>query len=127
MGKPFFKYEYEGFGGCKSICNLEIHRNLVICSAREDNEGTSITNVAEQLATEIANQYLPDPSKLVWVEHYPKRTVGNHESWDLVFFNVKNNGVFRDKSVDVQFSNPRWVRIEEQVVNALRETFGGEN
>lgn len=45
MGKPFFRYEYKGFHGCLSTCNLEIHNTLVICSERGDNEGRSVTNM----------------------------------------------------------------------------------
>ena len=125
MGNPFFKYEYKGFHGCLSVCNLEIHQNLVIATEREDNEGTSITNMAEQLATAICKQFNISPRNLIWIEHYPatidSRGYERHaESWSLVFFNLTGGGVFDANTV--KFSNPRWVSIDPKVVSALIET-----
>ena len=34
MGKPFFTYKYKGFGGCESVCDLEVYGNLVIATER---------------------------------------------------------------------------------------------
>ena len=125
MGKPFFRYEYTGFHGCVSVCNLEIYNNLVICSERADNEGTSITNMAEHLATEtISKQFDITPSQLIWVEHYPatfdSRGYELHaESWSLVFFNLTGGNHFEKV---FEFSNPRWVSIEKVIVSALIDT-----
>ncbi|MXV82380.1 hypothetical protein F4Z98_03320 [Candidatus Poribacteria bacterium] len=134
MGKPFFKYEYKGFHGCDSVCNLEIHQNLVICSSREDNKGTSITNMAEHLATAICKQFDITPSKLIWIEHYrAEPTIERSEStrhsdvsgrfretYSLVFFNLTGGGVFDANTFE--FSNPRWVSIEKVIVDALIDT-----
>ena len=45
-----FRYDYKGYFGCDCHCTLEIDGNLVICTEDDDNEGTSITNMAEHLA-----------------------------------------------------------------------------
>lgn len=150
MGKPFFRYEYKGFHGCESVCNLEIHQNLVIITEREDNEGTSITNMAEQLATAICDEFDINPHNLIWIEHYragfpsiersqSTRKDGAHavdasapsfhsdvsgrlrETYNLVFFNLSGSRIFPPVEVQ-EFSNPRWVSISKSVVDALIDT-----
>lgn len=121
MGKPFFKYEYTGFHGCLSVCNLEVYNNLVICSERGDNEGTSITNMAEHLATAICKQFDITPTKLIWIEHYrAETTIERDETYNIVFFNLTGGGVFDANTFE--FSNPRWVSIEKVIVEALIDT-----
>lgn len=121
MGKPFFRYEYKGFHGCDSTCDLEIYNNLVICSERGDNEGTSVTNMAEHLATAISKQFDITPRALIWIEHYrAEPTIERDETFSLVFFNLTGGGVFASNTFE--FSNPRWVSIEKGVVEALIDT-----
>ena len=127
MGKPFFRYEYTGFFGCQCQCNLEIYGNLVICSEREDNGGTSITNMAEHLATDICKQFDISPNQLIWIEHYPPTVdsrgyVMHEESWSWVSFNLTGGGFFDAKENGFAFSNPRWGHIEKVVVDTLIET-----
>ena len=109
-------YNYEGFHGCACICDLEITKNLVIVSEMPENEGTSVTNFAEQLATQVCREFEIQPKHLIWVEHYPERgdwkELGYPESYDLVSFNLNDNGVF---------SNPRWTGITPAVVDAMRQ------
>lgn len=74
--KPAVKFEYEGIGGEPSHCDLEVVMGnggaaLVICSEREDNPGTSVSNAAEFIATRLCRQRPEiDPQRLVWIEHY---------------------------------------------------------
>lgn len=123
MGKPFFTYKYKGFGGCESVCNLEVYGNLVIATERGDNTGTAITNVAGQLATEICERFDIAPSKLIWVERYTANSYEDGDEGDervsLVFFNLTGGTHFQK---DFRFSTPRWVPVEKVVVDALIET-----
>jgi hypothetical protein len=68
-------YTYPGFWGCEARCRLRIVRRergaVVIASELPDNEGTSITNMAGQLATMVARQFALDPLRLIWIEHEP--------------------------------------------------------
>ena len=70
-------YKFRGFHGCLSECDLEIVRSsskttLVICTELPDNPGTSVTNLAAELATGICEEHETiDPAALLWVEHYP--------------------------------------------------------
>ena len=109
-------YNYEGFHGCVCICDLEIIKNLVIASEMPENEGTSVTNFAEQLATLVCQEFEIEPKHLIWIEHYPERDGVSRkyaESYDLVSFNLNGDGVF---------SNPRWTGISPIVVDAFRAT-----
>ena len=108
-------YTYKGFRGCESKCELEIISNLVIATQSKENTGTSITNMAEYLAMLVCNDFHIEPTKLIWIEHYPKRGEIHPypESFDLVCFNIDEDGIF---------SEPRWIPISKAVVDALRTT-----
>lgn len=85
------KYRFKGLGDCDSICSLKIDRakNLVIASEVVENTGTSITNAAAQLATEICDKYSLNKERLIWIEHYfHKNYQGGKEEerYDLVTF-----------------------------------------
>lgn len=126
MGKPFFKYEYTGYHGCFSVCDLEIHKNLVICSSRADNKGTSITNMAEQLATDICKQFDITARDLIWIEHYREEQdarghVWREETFSLVCFNLTGGGILSQNEKAFEFSNPRWITLSKAVVDALMD------
>ena len=79
-------FVYKGYHGCESKCEIEIQRMIyvgrvvVVATELPDNPGTSITNMAEQLATQVCRAQNIAPQHLVWIEHYPGG------SWDLVTF-----------------------------------------
>lgn len=120
-----FRFDYRGYWNCESHCTLEIHGNLVIVTEADDNQGTSITNIAEHLATRVCHQFQIDPLKLVWIEHYPER---GHEwmhkpitkSWDFVTFQQiaeADDGASR-------LMKPIWNRITPDKVKELIEARG---
>ncbi len=52
------RYEYAGIDGCRSWCQLELwqeadHPSVVLATERLDNNGTSVTNRAEQVCREF--------------------------------------------------------------------------
>ena len=55
------RFDYEGYHKCESHCLIEIHKHekctLVIATEADDNPGTSVTNMAEHIATEVCKQY----------------------------------------------------------------------
>ena len=113
-----FRYDYKGYFGCDCHCTLEIDGNLVICTEDEDNEGTSITNMAEHLATRVCYNFGIDPYQLTWIEHYPERGDKRDplpESWDIATFQIAQarDGVLR-------CLKPDWKRIERDAVEALK-------
>ena len=116
-----FRFDYQGYYGCKSHCTLEIIGNLVIATEHKDNNGTSITNMAEHLATRVCYAYQIDPQKLIWIEHYPER--GNEwmhqpipESWDRVSFDRAEapDGVMR-------FLHPDWKHLDRDTFEGLKK------
>ena len=120
-----FRFDYKGYFGCDSHCTLEIHGNLVIVTEAEDNEGTSITNMAEHLATRVCHQYQIDPLKLIWIEHYRER--GHEwmhkpitESWDFVTFQQ----IAEAEDGASRLMKPIWNRITPDKVKELIEARG---
>ena len=82
-------YHYKGYYDCPSQCRLQVNGNVVIVTDLDGDTGTSITNMAEHLATQVINEFGIKPENLVWIEHYPER---GHpldrfpENFDLVTF-----------------------------------------
>ena len=119
-----FRYDYKGFWDCDCHCTLEIAGNVVICTGNDDNEGTSITNTAEHLATRVCYQYQIDPNQLTWIEHYPERGDRRHpfpESWSIVTFQIAQarDGVLR-------CLHPDWKHIECDGVEELKSNTNTE-
>ena len=53
----------------------------------DENPGASVTNTVEVLAQLVAQRYLLEPGKTVFVEHYPHEGGRREETFDLVEFN----------------------------------------
>lgn len=74
-GERIERFEYRGLHGCACFCALEIiplsdGQTVVIATELKDNPGTSITNVAEHLASHVCERFAIDPDRLVWIEVY---------------------------------------------------------
>ena len=88
-----YRSGYEIVGKCRIRIYEEPGRvPVVICSQLPDHEGKSVTNMAEYLAAEVVEEYLPDlpdaSPPFVWVQHYPPDTVPAYvgEMFSLVTF-----------------------------------------
>jgi hypothetical protein len=108
------RYNYKGFWGCDSSCDIEVHRrsdgkHFFIATEVPENRGTSITNYAEHLATAMRKQYGLKPEDVIWIEHYPEAKDRRMESFDLVRFAVEGES----------FHTPVRTRITEQAVDEL--------
>ena len=83
---------------------------MVIATELEDNPGTTITNYADQLATQIIMEFNIEPDSLIWIEHYPARPeIGEHETYDLISF--KWNGT--------RYINPEWYHIKKSMLDKI--------
>jgi hypothetical protein len=99
-----YMHHYRGYWSDGGKCRIKIYREegrspVVICSQLQDNENTSVTNMAEYLAAEVIKERsLPTP--LTWIEHYPEHE-GEIGEYSLVRFSrwerveVWNGGVWR--------------------------------
>ena len=71
------RFEYVGFYGCASWCRLEIWDApgqppvVIVTNPLEDN-GTSVTNMAEGLAALVCRRFGLEPRALIWIECYER-------------------------------------------------------
>jgi hypothetical protein len=67
---------YPNYHNGNAHCHIELWRDdegnaAVICTEVNDNEGTSVTNQCEVIASIIIEHFKLDPLRLTWIEHYP--------------------------------------------------------
>jgi hypothetical protein len=123
-------HHYRGYWSDGGRCRIRIYREdghapVVICSQLQDNENTSVTNMAEYLAAEVIKEHkLTTP--LTWIEHYPEHegAVGEHSlvrvsSWELT--EVCLGGVWRNR-----VGSPRWSPLRPEEVEFLVRDRTGE-
>jgi hypothetical protein len=100
---------------------------MVICSQLQDNENTSVTNMAEYPAAEIIEERsLPTP--LTWIEHYPEHE-GEIGEYSLVRFSAWEfeesclGGVWRWR-----LGSPGWSPLSAEEMKAVlaRESGAGK-
>jgi hypothetical protein len=110
-----FEDELRRSGRCR-LRIYEIHERTVVI-ATDLNRGPSVTNAAEALATQVAQQFGLDRARLLWIEHYPRTdsrpqpgTPGGEE-YDLV--------TFEWDAVREHFHNPTWAYSHGAAVEAL--------
>ena len=111
-------YLYRGFHGCPSHCWLRIYtapgQTVVLATEVDDNPGTSITNMAAGLATEVVRAFGLPLDRLVWIEHYPDRMVSAGRprlpaAFDQVTFTHTAQGL----------QSPQWCRLSLAQVETL--------
>jgi hypothetical protein len=85
-------HPYKDAGGRPAHCRVRIYLPddpgdalVVICSELPNNPGGSITNSADVIAAGVIRAHeLPTP--LVWIEHWPKESADEQETFELVVF-----------------------------------------
>lgn len=111
MKRQFF-YNFKGFNRVPSRCLVKIisdQDDHLICF-EDTNEGTSVTNASEQLATEIVNQYKLNPNKCRFFETYSQY---DYEDFDEIQYDwVKKIGMYanlqKDNAIEWEARHPRW-------------------
>lgn len=105
MPKKDFRFEWRDWKKCECACRIRIFdgrgdfTGQTIVVATDINEGNSVTNEGEHIATLICLQENIAPADLIFVEHYPA-SVSFEETYDRVVFDWDT---FRK-----EFKNPRW-------------------
>jgi hypothetical protein len=96
---------------------------VVICSELPNNEGSSVTYSANQIAAEVI-RYQKLSSAPVWIEHYPKEaTDGHSETFELVVFSsyeVKERAPYLGET-RLTIGEPVWKTLDRVSVVALVE------
>lgn len=114
-------HHYKGYFGCASMCRIRVYHDaerppVVVATELEDNEGTSVTNTAEHLATHWArDEAIGEVGEIVWIEHYPEEhnRRGNRmfeETFSLVTFRRGKRG---------EYTHPEWQYISRADVEAI--------
>jgi hypothetical protein len=110
------RFEFSGLHEFPSECRLRVFEGpglplVVIATERPDNPGTSITNAAELLATQVY-KWLEYPARgIVFLEHYEKDGEESYakERFALVSF----------IELDGQFISPKWQHISKEEVEGM--------
>jgi len=114
-------FHFVGYFGCPSKCRIRWTKRsdkvVVIASQLSEDGGTSITNRAEHLATEVCQRYGLDADRVVYVEHYPDRRSPGQKLHDPIFDEHFSLVSFHRKGAT--FSRPQWTRIEKTLVETL--------
>ncbi len=114
-------HNYGGYFGCASQCRIRVYHAperppVVIATELPENQGTSVTNMAERLATEWArDEETGEAAEIVWIEHYPeeRNRFGRRvfeETFALVTFQCGQLG---------EFTNPEWQYITRAEVERM--------
>ncbi len=94
---------------------------VVICSELPNNEGSSVTYSANQIAAEVI-RYHRLALAPVWIEHYPKEATDRHsETFELVVFSsyeVKERAPYLGET-RLTVGEPTWKRLDRESVEAL--------
>lgn len=104
-------YNYKGFHGCDSKCDIKVYGNIVVATDPDDNYGTSITNMAETIATDIAKMHKIKLKNLVWYQCYDK-----YNDYSRVEFKISNG----------ELTEPNWLKASresiQKAIEGLKET-----
>ena len=132
-----YTHRYRGIWRDGARCRIEVYqpepgdaarRPVIVCTELADNDNTSVTNVAEQLAAEVIARHFPHlldapaagAQPVVWLEHYPAGGLWRGDAYDAVTFTpwrvrVEHlGGVVRRR-----LGEPDWRRLSRAQVAAL--------
>jgi hypothetical protein len=78
------------------------------------DKGPSVTNAAEEIATQVVSSFGIDPERHLWFEHYPREDIrsgksSGGEEYDLVTFTWDGE----------KFTDPRWSYSTQQQIEEL--------
>ena len=108
-------YGYIGIWDSIGFCEVEIHiphgywhPSVIITSSQaKESRATSITNMFEDLATQIARAHFPSigirPQDVIWFEHYP-------EDWGRYYWGTKMVTLQWDKKKQY-YHSPMWSQV----------------
>jgi hypothetical protein len=106
------KFEYKPHPHYRlAHCRVRIYEHegqqVVVATEMEGNPGMSVTNAAEDIATQLAAAYNLEVDRLIWIEHYCYPDEGH--IFDLVRFTWEGG----------KASDPQWRRITFEEVERL--------
>jgi hypothetical protein len=129
-------HEFKAPNGVPSKCRIRLYegigfeKGMIVAIATQlegDDVGMSVTNAAEYIATGVSHQAKIDPTRLIWIEHYPAEPksygigMRREESFDRATFDtVPARNSAHDTTLE--FRRPLWRRISRaEIVVATGE------
>jgi hypothetical protein len=116
-----YRHPYHNSVGVPAVCHIREYvvgiAIVIVCSEVPDNPGTSITTMAETIATAIWHDVGQPPlARFRWIEHYGDRGSINgiaaiKETFDLV--------TFAHLAATAQLVDPHWLHITQADVEAV--------
>lgn len=120
LASAFVEYHYLGLGGLPAKCGVcydfddtaDGHVAACVMTELPDNPGTSVTNFAEQLATELFDTLRArmgkklHPDNIRFYEYYPASRVRERPTVDQITFTVIH------RSQHTVFIAPQWRRVD---------------
>ncbi len=76
---------FRGYWSSVGVCRIRVFEGpdrppVIVVTDLPENEGTSVTNIAEYLAAEVIARLFPhrfdEPEPVIWLEHYARGTGG---------------------------------------------------
>ncbi len=106
-----FAYKAHSADGVCLIERIDLPdgRIVIVCVQPPGNPGSSITNSAELIASQVCERFEISASKLVWLEHYLHIEPAE---WDRVSF--------EKVAADGSLAGPRWIPMDEASWRDLR-------
>ncbi len=131
-----YTYHYRGVwrdGGC---CRIAVYapeaweadrRPVIVATELDDNEGSSVTNMAEYLAAEIVVRHFPhlldapadEGQPVVWLEHYPPRAGAPAEYDRVTFAPWRIRAAWLGGTLRRALGTPDWARLDRAAAAAL--------
>lgn len=123
-----------GFGKWESKCRLRLYEHegldVVVATEIPENEGTSITNCAENLMGLVSAEFDMDMQKMVWIEHYPAKFKVSpdgrsefeerEETYDLTLVDLLIKQHPMNPKLSLAYAkSPRWKRIAKAHAESL--------
>jgi hypothetical protein len=99
VGDKMDIFNFKGFYNFPAICGVELFynagKNIIVFTELPENEGISVTNAFELIATQYYNWrgLNKDQFPIIWIEHYPA-SEDREETYDLVELEYKNHKFF---------------------------------
>jgi hypothetical protein len=140
----FFTHSYRGYTPERGTVRVNVYRHeacpvLFHVVQPEDNQATSITNMAEYIAAEVLDNFLPEalmPNGVVpwvWVESYERKDekVMEYDATVFEFIELHRTRVYTDSAIPVRIrlGTPHWRRLPVEQFHRMtqgdRKAFDG--
>jgi hypothetical protein len=124
-------HEFRASNGVHSKCRIRtflpvsgLHKGdlVIICSQLLDDEaaGMSVTNAAETIASGVMHKHQVQPTRMVWIEHYPKKPAAKiEENFSRVTFMVAMGSTFARGPNFYTLASPNWNAVTREIVEHL--------